>query len=451
MSSKHESNNNWLSVLPTNTQFGAKDNMGIQMPTGISFMPLDANGSVQYIELNDSVDLFAAYSRCAPLAGVLSQMARAFTAGRIEVINRNTGNYVRGQYKEWERLLAKPNPIQTGKHFLKQIYTNVKVNGWCFALKLYPFGFRDRPYQIWALPPESIVWERKYYGMTMPGSYKNLGDVYRFYFYFDGMRTELSFDDLIMFSDSTITDPITLFPQSRLIPMRYPVSNSIAIYEASATLVQKRGALGILSNQSKDTVGHIPIEKEERERVESQFYSNYGLTRGQSQVIITTAALNWQQMAMNVKDLMLNEMQLGNMKDICEGLGYPFVLSAHSDQSTFTNSKSGDTRLFQNTIIPDSEDLIEQQLNEGLNTAEFNIEILINYEHLPAMQAAKKEESEALKIKNEGLKIEYDNNLITLNQWLIAIGRDKVVRPEFDKYKYELKDNQNANDNTPQN
>lgn len=426
---------NWLSVLPTNTNFSPGDINNIQ--NGISFIPMDGAGGIHYIDVNEAADLFKAYRRCAPLASILSQMSKAFISGQIEVLNRRTGNYVRGEYKEWEKLMQRPNPLQSGKQFLKQLYTYTKINGYCFGIKMYAAGFNDRPYQLWLLPPENIVLERKIYGMVLPGSYSKPTDLYRIYFEYNGQRTELDPEALMYFSDSTIIEPDTLLPESRLVPLRYPISNIIAIYEASSTLIQKRGALGILSNHSKDQLGSIPIEQPERERVQNEFYRNYGLTRGQSQIIITTAALQWQQMSMNVRDLMLNETQLTNLKDIYEGFDYPFVISSHSDQATYTNSETGDMRLYQNTIIPDADDLIEQQLNENLKTETLNIKIVANFEAIPALQKTKKMEYEGKRALNEALKIEFDNGLITRNDWLEALGKDRIPNPEFDKYNFE--------------
>ena len=437
--------NNWdsLTVLPTNTPFAAGNNMGqVAFPAGMGFIPYNSDGGVSYVDLGNTRLLYQAFYKCAPLAAIVNNLSEAFVAGKFEVLNRTTGNYARGKNKEWERLLQRPNPMQSRKHFFKQLYSNVIIAGWCFCLKSYASGFKDMPYQLFVLPSENLTFERKIiYGL--PDSYKNLGDIYRIYFTANGERTELNWEDLMYFTDSTLTNPITMMPHSRMTALRYPISQVIALYEAKATLVQKHGALGILSNQGKDQLGHIPITPEERRKVEQQFYTNYGLARGQSQVIITTADLHWQQMAMNVKDLMLHEDMLSSVKDICEAYGYPFPLSAHSDQSTFNNVNTADTLLYQNTVIPASEDLIDEQLNEQLNTYDQNIEIVMNYNDLPALQATNKAKGEGKKALNEAYQLEWDAGIITRNQWLKAIGRDEVMGNEaFDKYKFELTEEQ---------
>lgn len=440
------SNWNSLSVLPTNTQYAA-GGLGerINLQSGMGFIPVNGEGEITYVDLSNTKRLSEALYKCAPLAAVINNLADSFVSGKFEVLNRSTQNYVRGQYKAWERLLARPNPMQSRKHFFKQLYFNVLAYGWCFGLKYYPSGMKDMPYEMWILPSESLQFEKKSW-RGLPSEYKNLGELYNIYFTANGERTLLDWDDLMYFTDSTMTNPYTMMPTSRMIPLRYPISNAIAIYEAQATLVQKRGAIGILSNHARDQMGHIPVEAPERERVERQFYSNYGLTRGQSQVIITTAALQWQQMAMNVKDLMLFEGMESCLKDICDAYGYPLPLSAHSDQSTYNNVATADRLLYQNTIIPASEDLIDEQFNEQLKTFDSNIEIVMNFEALPALQATKKEKSEADKLKAESLQVMWDLGLVTRNGMRESFELDTIPDPEFDKFKFELEQ-----ENTPTN
>lgn len=440
--------NGWLSVLPTNTPYAAGGGIGpVSLPGGIGFIPVDGMGNTMFVDITTTRLLYDALNKCAPLATVIGRMADAFVAGKFEVLNRNTEKYVRGKYKEWERLLQKPNKVQTRKHFFKQLYTEVKTVGRCFIMPIFPVGFEDegRPSSMWIIPNQNIELERINFDVT-PMSYQNIADIYRAYFISDGqgVRTELDLRKLIVIYDSTPISPITFLPQSRLIPLRYPISNLIASYEARCTLIQKRGALGILSNTAgKDGLGTIPIMQEEKDEVQSQFAANYGLTRGQGQVIITTAALSWQQMSMNTKDLMLHEEHLSDVKDICAAFGYPFPLSSHSDQSTYANMDSADTILYQNSIIPDAEDYIEEQLNEGLKTYENNIIIQMSYEDIPAMQQSEKEKGEGRKAMNEALEIQWNNSIITRNQWLEELGEDTVNDPEFDKYKYQI-DKENA-------
>jgi len=411
------------------------------MPAGIGFIPIDGTGGTINISMESGEKLFEAARRCAPLAAIVSSMADAFVAGKFEVLNRQTGNFTRGAYKEWDRLLEKPNRFQSRKHFFKQLYISVKVVGYCFVLKHYPTGFKDRPSELYVLPPECIQLVKKRYSVS-PTSFTNVLDLYDVVFTWGGEQTKLDNESLMLIKDSTPVDKETLMPTSRLINLRYPVSNLIAAYEARCTLIQKRGALGILSNSGKDSVGTIPIQDEERREVQGQFYSNYGLTRGQSQVVITTAALQWQQMSMNVKDLMLMEEHLSDVKDVCDAFGYPFPLSSHSDQSTYNNVSTADRLLYQNSIIPDSEDYIDEQFNEGLKTPESNIRIVINYENVPALQASAKERGEGMKALNDALKIEWDNGLITRNIWLESLGKDTVNREEFNKYKFEVQQQQ---------
>jgi hypothetical protein len=39
---------------------------------------------------------------------------------------------------------------------------------------------------------------------------------------------------------------------------------------------------------------------------------------------------------------------------------------------------------------------------------------------------------------NEALKIEFENNHLTLNEWRVKLGEDKLEKTEGDLYYYEL-------------
>lgn len=434
----HYSKNGYLSVLPTNSQYAPSGFPAVRTPSGIGFIPVNDMGGVQWVDLTTTRTIYEAINKCAPLASILNRMADAFVAGKFEVLNRSTDNYVRGKYKDWERLLEKPNKIQSRKNFFKQLYFEVKAVGRCFIMPTYAAGFNDRPSELWVIPNQCIQLEQIRFDV-LPSEYMKLSDIYRAWFVWGAERRPLDLDAMIKIYDSTPINPITFLPDSRLIPLRYPISNLIASYEARCTLIQKRGALGILTNNGKsDGFGTMPIPQEEKDDVQRQFMQGYGLTRGQAQVIVTTAALSWQQMAMNTKDLQLHEEHLADVKDICDAFGFPMPLIAHSDQSTYSNMDAADGILYQNTIIPQAEDIIGEQLDEGLKCPENNIRIRMDYSDIPALQQSEKDKGLGLKSMNDALKIEWDNGLITRNQWLEAIGKDTVQKPEFNMYKFEL-------------
>jgi phage portal protein BeeE len=156
-------------------------------------------------------------------------------------------------------------------------------------------------------------------------------------------------------------------------------------------------------------------------------------------VAVVSAAVKWQQTAISTRDLMLFEEHESSTVDIADRFGYPAYLLGVKD-GTFTNTLEAEKSLYQNTIIPDSV-AIDESLNEGLKTLENNIEIKNDYSHIESLQQSEQERSQARKSMNEACKIEWDNGLITLNEWRERLGDDTIAgeqynmrKPEYDKF-----------------
>lgn len=378
------------------------------------------------------------YEQCSPLASVIQSMANAYVNGKIEVLNPNNDKFVRGQYKDWQKLLDKPNWLQTGIEFRKQLYTYKKLNGFCFVLKIYPSGFRDRPAQLWVLPPWFVEIEPLQGKPLYSISREEL--LQKVYICYGGIRQQLDPRDLILFTDSSEALNVnTLLPTSRLCTLEYPITKLLSAEESNVGLIQQRGAMGIFSNEGKDAVGQsTPIDQKEREDIQRDF-ANYGSFRGQFKFIITDAALKYQSVTYPIKDMLLNESKLDAYKDICDRFGYPFPLTAHSDQSTYNNVRTASYLLYQDTIIPES--LIEeQQWTYGLNPDE--IKIAINYKNVAALQLTAKEKYEAQSVQLDAAQKAYNLGLVTRNDILVGMERDTIDLPEFNQYSFQQETNE---------
>ena len=139
-------------------------------------------------------------------------------------------------------------------------------------------------------------------------------------------------------------------------------------------------------------------------------------------------------------------------------LGYNYRLLSTGEGATYANAKQDEERLYQNTIIPQAEALMEQY-NAGLHTPEANIEICMSYEHVAILQQSEKEKGDGRLAMDNALEKEYKNGLITKNMWLEKLGEDTVANGLFDKYIFELTpeergmiiiDNQNQNNDGSQ-
>lgn len=406
---------------------------------GIDFFQY--GNDIKYISLENSGELKEAYEKCAPLSNIISSLGKVFSDAEIQVINSNTDKFVRGQYKDWEKLLRQPNPIQNQQQFFKQLYIYNKVNGFCFVMKNYGSNMEGTGY------PPSSMYVLPYWLTEIDLPYKNYNDL-ELDDILDNVwltanngdkRIKIPKENLMLIKDTTgDLDDRYYLPISKVALNQYPISTIVSAAEADITLIQNKGAIGILSNKAQDDAGHQPMEESEKEAIQQQF-SKYGLTRSQWQMIITNANIDYTPMAFNVRDLMLHETYAKGIKDLCDAFGYPYELLSHSERKNLSNVNSFDKILYQNTIIPEGNDIaMQMEMGLGLNKLSTPLIINFDYSHIQALQKSDEEKGKGRKALNEAYKMEWENGLITRNMWLEGIGEEPVQMEEFNKYKWEL-------------
>ena len=419
--------------------------MGILNYLGLAkkdIIPSPAQQGIQFFAYNNETvwssitEENAAYymQNCPQLNTIINRKASAFINGKTEVLNANTDNYVRGRHKEWEALLARPNPLQTDRQFRKQIYSYLQCYGYCPVLIIQPAGFMDfsRVTDMWIIPPQylTITQRKNYIGV------RNIQEqIEQVKFTYGGQTTILDKDSIFFFTDEATNFDNLLFPDSKLLTLKYPIQNIIKNYEARGTIAEKKGAIGILSPDGGDgAAGAINATPEQKAQLQTD-YKQYGFTKNQWQLIISTISMKFTPISMNIRDMMLLEMERADVLTICDALNYPYDLLGSERGSTFNNVESAKKMLYQDSIIPDSLNFAEQ-LNKALHTKENNVKIQYDYSWLPVLQTDEKVKAEVRKIQGDAVINEFNNNVITWNEMRQGLYLDTV--PGMDLYKFQL-------------
>jgi len=379
--------------------------------------------------INDIKDI---YETCAPVSSMIDNMADAFVNADFQAVNYSP---VRQKKRDinytWQAVIDNPNWMQDREQFMKQLYTYRKMFGWCYVLKMKSTGF-ETPSSLWVLPPWLLKIEYKESGLYLTD--KNINRIVKLIW--GNKEILLDKEDLILFTDTTnLYNDDNWMPLPRIFTKQYSLTLLTSILEAETTLIQNKGALGIISSDQQVQGVSKPLTKDQKEDLQSQ-WSKYGLSRTQWQMIFSNGAIKYTPLVFDAAQLQLKEGYLSALKDLADGLHYPFVLAAHSDQSTYNNVTSAEKALYQNAIIPDAKSIM-RTLTQGLIPVN-NVRFEASYEHIQSFQESKKDEADARKVMNEALKIEWDNGLITKNMWLEELEEERVPNPLFDKYKFEL-------------
>lgn len=397
------------------------------------------NGKTLYFNLNCEDDYRQAYLKCAPLKAVVNRRASMFANGRYNITSRDGQKEARGTFsRDLDKLLNKPNVLQTGRQFKAQHDIYVDLFGYCPVLKISPSGFPNTLKAIWNLPP----W---LFDIDFTGNWYNQTDIKaiykQFYLNWGGQKRQLDMDAVFLVLDNSIgtdNDGNLLMPDSRVKGLGQFVSIEANSELSLNTIISKKGAIGILSN-SPGSGQYAPLKVgTEKEAIQRDF-ARFGLTGQEFQVIITDASLQWQNMSYPVKDLMLFEAMTAAKGGICDGMGmYSYLMNPVNGQgTTFNNLNEAKKSQYQDFIIPDDEGRTEQ-LGQNLIPEDENLSLKTDFSHVEVLQESQQSKAVTTKAQADAYQSQYNLGLMTRNDILEAMGRPRITGvPEMDLYVFQ--------------
>ena len=390
------------------------------------------NGMERFFSYSGHKSAMRAYQKCAPVPSIVNRKAQAYINGKMYVTDKDGEEVETDQAKRLRKILRQPNPLQTWKQFEAQGYIYQQLFGYCPVLVIKPVGFKENIYAtaMWNIPPfmckieeaDSLFYTTKVSDMITKITLK-----------YKNTETVLDKENVLILRDFTPSMRSLILPESRLLALEDPISNIIGAYESRRVLINYRGALGILSPE-KDQFGVAPVDPEHKADLQKDFL-RYGLKSEQWKFIISSAALKWQQMGIPTKDLMLIEEVVECTKQICDQYNYPAQMLGIIDPK-YDNWDAAEKGLYQNAIMPESDSNIEQW-NVFFGTEEMGLLIDKDFSHVAVLQTDQVKTATARYTLNQAKEIEWKNNLITMNQWLEALGEDGIG-PDGDKRISEI-------------
>jgi len=395
------------------------------------FFNADGKGNDVQFSYSSHQSSLIAYQKCSPLNAIINKKTKAYLNGKTWILNKSG----KGKGKEatsevavkLRKLLKRPNPIQSWKEFEAQNYIYQQVFGFCIVLPIKPVGFPNiEATKLWNIPPSMIEvteTEKLFYNDD-----QNI--IKKIVIKWGNDTGELDPKDIYIFKDFTPSFKSAIFPESRVCSNEQQIKNIIGAYESRGVLIDYRGAHGIVSPDAKDAGGPIRLKDEDKQDLQEE-YLRYGIRRGQWQLIFSSAAVKWDQIGMPTKDLMLFEEIDDDIMRLCDGWDFPYRLLSSEKSNSLGGSDVKEFKkiLYQDATIPEALSIYEQW-NEFFNLEEFNLVLDKDFSKVSALQADEKASAEARKLRNEGLMIEFNMNMLTLNQWLEKNGEDPLVKPE---------------------
>ncbi len=307
--------------------------------------------------------------------------------------------------KHWfQDLINQPNPTQSWSDVIYSLAVNDGLFNNSFAY--CPKRAFDLRNLLVPLPSNQIkiVGTGKYLDQIEVD-----GLIERFEFWYDTKKKEnISVEDMIYLNTP---DGINLLnPINRIDTLKFPLSNIMAQYNKRNVILENMGAIGILSSKKSDLGGSLPMTAEEREEIQRDW-----LRRSKDKLVLTEADVNWTPMSYPTKDLMLFDELTEDKMAIIDAYGLSYYLFSQGKGATFTNVKEGMRMSYQDTIIPETNQMYST-ISHQLGLIKEGLYVKADFNHIPVLQSDKNAEASAMnlradavnKIINAGIDLDED-------------------------------------------
>jgi len=372
----------------------------------------------------NEIDYLDAFNTIPELNAVINLKGRAHANAIYKHVDAD-GNDLDS---DLNNVLKNPNWFQAQKEFIRQTVLFHEIFGNEFIYALFPIGIPANVKALFTISPNVLTVEYKektpyFYHETRPNIvYLLKGDNY---------TQEIEANQVIHLNDNRVTvtnvdDKTILQGESKIKPLKAVINNIKMAYESRGVILKHRGALGILSNAGKDGTGApLPVDSEEKERLQDQYSQGYGGLDGQYQIIISDSNLKWQQMGANPDRLGLFEEIEKDFDKILDAFGVPPEMFASKVGATYENQAAAEKGLYLRTIIPEANERAQALTARLLPDSDERI--IADFSHLPIFQEDIMQKATALKIGSEALSKLFSDGAITIEQYqaeLIKYGID---------------------------
>lgn len=225
--------------------------------------------------------------------------------------------------------------------------------------------------------------------------------------------------------------------QSRLLAVKKPIANLLAVYDARNVIFVKRGAVGFIVAQKADATGTVALEKDEKEELTKTINANYGIEEGKSPYGVTDVPINFVRTNLSIAELQPFDETLEDAIKIASVFGIPAVLVPRKDQSTFSNQDTAEKSVYTSTIIPAAKRFCEA-LTTFLGLDKKGLYLDCDFSDVACLQVGLKEQEEVKKMVNERCLSQFNSGLISINDWRAQIHEDALEGDIYDKVKFEM-------------
>lgn len=348
-----------------------------------------------------------------------------------------------------DTILKQPNPVMTWREIVYQHFVYKLATGNAFLRAAMPESVTPDAIKFqwcsnyWSLPAHLVeVIPAKIYGTIPLFGIADMEDLIRCY------RLNFTTQSIVDIPPCQIMHDRDGLPEmtggsafmkapGRLMSVKRPIANLIAVYEARNVIYLKRGAVGFVVASKTDEAGTVALEKDEKQELLGQMNEEYGLGDGKSPWAITDIPLNFVRTNLSISELQPFEETLEDTIKIASVFGIPAVLVPRKDQSTFSNQDAAEKSVYTSVIIPAAKRFCEA-VTTFLGLDRKGLYLDCDFSDVACLQAGLKDSEEVKKMVNERCLSQFNNGLISINDWRSQIHEDALEGEIYDKVKFEM-------------
>ena len=348
-----------------------------------------------------------------------------------------------------DRILKCPNPIMTWRELVYQYFAYKLATGNTFFRAAMPENITEDAVKyrwcsnFWVLPANLVQVKPKQYNWGVPlFGIAEKSELMEGYTLALGEYSGLTIPYYQILHDRDGLPELTkggnyLKSDSRLLAVKRPIANLIAVYEARNVIYLKRGALGFIVAQKEDPTGTVALEPDEKAALRKEIDSKYGVGEGKSPYALTDIPINFVRTNLSISELQPFDETLEDAIKIAAVFGIPAVLVPRKDQSTFSNQDTAEKSVYTSVIIPAAKRFCEA-MTTFLGLEADGLYLDCDFSDVACLQVGLKEGEEVKKLVNERCLSQFNSGLISINDWRSQIHESALDGEIFNKTKFEM-------------
>jgi len=308
-------------------------------------------------------------------------------------------------------LLHKPNPISAGASFFENLYAYKLISGNCFIYALRKSG--GVPLELHLLRPDRVK--------VIPGN----GGMPKYYHYKIGDK-ELKFPVDKLTGKSDILHIKSFNPLDDYNGLSALSSASFSIDQHNES---SKWNLSMLKNAARPSGALVMksgnydqdfLTKSQFEDLKDQLNEVYCSSNNTGRPILLQGGLEWQELSLSPKDMDFIEAKHSSARDIALAFGVPPQLLGIPGDSTYNNMQEARLALWEETILPLLDHVIDGLNNWLINMFDENLLLYYDIDQISAL---------ALRREKLWSKIE-NASFLTINEKRKMIGLSPIKEGE---------------------